>query len=728
MKKQIQKNKSNKKQSVDKHGISKETHITEQENYVAEYKYCERYEDNIGSTLPHIGSGRLSVCKISSDMNGKQWLKRYADINAAGEIRAFYKDKAKPLIFYNRDMLFLNASDGIFQDGTIGVWKWTATTNRTDSSSDYIESKFIPDLMPIEVVRLPGYDNVNTTIAVLKKGIKKCTTSKRIIFCVCDVTGVCKGLLCSEKDLVNNGEIIRLSDKVTKLPEYIFYDNDIVKVSIDYSVYAKITAGIPNRMVFTKTPQETTKQLILDSISWSLFKEYGGTRNAYREYRGVLENIPVSSIKDRISNELNCPKTKAKELVDDFFKHVAEYLDGKSFDDDVIFSAISANDELKSRAIELVKANWEKEHSEKIKEAEKELEQRNKQIHLLEAELKQKENALENLNLKISSSSEILVQKEKLATDMEIAVANRIKKAKENMAEFLADTAMYGSLLPGRIEEKIEKRKALYNVIHSDIDRENMDKFAEWSEVQDELMYNLEEAGVSREYSGGLASYLCAAYILKQPIMLVGSNGSDIIKAFSATINHNQMGILECNGEYDTDCLPDKLEPIVEIRNILSANWTIRLPEIIAARKSFFIATHPFAEDIQVEPRGLHDFMLPVFTEFVIENISTNDFWEGYLSDDFKEYAVSDKIEKKIVPAKIKITPLARKNIDLLGAVINEIDREFSIDDCFLFLIFPYLYATLQIRSISDITQYKDKGGQISKNMMKLLAGILDEE
>ena len=33
----------------------------------------------------------------------------------------------------------------------------------------------------------------------------------------------------------------------------------------------------------------------------------------------------------------------------------------------------------------------------------------------------------------------------------------------------------------------------------------------------------------------------------------------------------------------------------------------------------FYMATHPYAEDVQVEPKSLCSFILPLFTEFLVD-------------------------------------------------------------------------------------------------------------
>ena len=48
--------------------------------------------------------------------------------------------------------------------------------------------------------------------------------------------------------------------------------------------------------------------------------------------------------------------------------------------------------------------------------------------------------------------------------------------------------------------------------------------------------------------------------------------------------------------------------------------------EILSQKDIFYVATHPYAEDIQVEPKNLYGFMLPLFTEFFVDEIATGKY------------------------------------------------------------------------------------------------------
>ena len=126
--------------------------------------------------------------------------------------------------------------------------------------------------------------------------------------------------------------------------------------------------------------------------------------------------------------------------------------------------------------------------------------------------------------------------------------------------------------------------------------------------------------GVAEKYRSSLAAFLCAAYIEKQPIFLVGPNAIDIVQAFSAAITGHKYGMLCCEGGYCNQVITEigtDGEDIVIINNLLASGWMNRLPEILSQKDIFYVATHPYAEDIQVEPKSLYGFMLPLFTEFL---------------------------------------------------------------------------------------------------------------
>lgn len=108
-----------------------------------------------------------------------------------------------------------------------------------------------------------------------------------------------------------------------------------------------------------------------------------------------------------------------------------------------------------------------------------------------------------------------------------------------------------------------------------------------WNEVINTASFELGEAGVADRYRNGLAAFLCAAYIERQPILLVGPNSIDISKALCAAIAGHKHGMLSCEGSYSSHVLQElghDGEDIVIINNLFASGWMNRLPEILSKR------------------------------------------------------------------------------------------------------------------------------------------------
>lgn len=117
-----------------------------------------------------------------------------------------------------------------------------------------------------------------------------------------------------------------------------------------------------------------------------------------------------------------------------------------------------------------------------------------------------------------------------------------------------------------------------------------------WTDVVNTSVFELAEAGVAEQYRSGLAAFLCAAYIKKQPLLLVGPNAIDIIQAFSAAVTAHKHGVLCCEGGYAHQAV-EKIgangESIVIINNFLASGWINRLPEILYKKDVFYVVYPP---------------------------------------------------------------------------------------------------------------------------------------
>lgn len=153
-----------------------------------------------------------------------------------------------------------------------------------------------------------------------------------------------------------------------------------------------------------------------------------------------------------------------------------------------------------------------------------------------------------------------------------------------------------------------------------------------------------------------------------------------------------------------------------------------RLPEILSKKDIFYVATHPYAEDIQVEPKSLYGFILPLFTEFFVDKKATGKYYGGYFADDFKPYSASKGVRNELrVLSKFALSPLVRTQINKLVATMHGIHSVTTADEEFLFAVLPIAYASLAFKELAEAIADSQKGIAISANLKRDLQHVLGE-
>ena len=140
------------------------------------------------------------------------------------------------------------------------------------------------------------------------------------------------------------------------------------------------------------------------------------------------------------------------------------------------------------------------------------------------------------------------------------------------------------------------------------------------------------------------------------------------------------------------------------------------------------IPTKPYTEDIQVEPKSLYGFMLPLFTEFFVDKKASGKYCGGYFADDFEHYSPSNGTQKELrFLSKLNLTSLVRSQIKNLIATMHDIDSGITLDEEFLFAVLPIVYASLKIDELKEIINDQQKNIAISESLKRDLRYILGE-
>ena len=691
--------------------------------------YLLQYDDTNNAALPSAdGEQVVCLCGIISDYNGQKRLYRYADLDNDGHYCIFHKYEnffAKLPNWYK-----ITYNDGPTNVGFFGIWTWTPIVKEGDHSREFIQAQYNMDIDVIEVITFSEASSFDDLIKLLKNGFEYQLHSRRVMFAFTVSKEQYMGILCNAKDLNMIDGKTTFADNCIELPVYKITGGDILHLDNGLSFLRNAFAGIPTQIYKLKSSIDIVKDIVFSSISWSTYKTLGVTRAEYRSFKDFIGAIPVDDITQKIEVACRCSNSGAKDLLNQFLNVVWKYVNGDSLEDEIILSAVSKNSELQERTKELLRVEWETENKKMMAEAQKELDLLDAKLKSANISLAEAQETFTKTQLEEKRLDSIISEKEKLAEDVETAVAERIKKARENAADFIANMAFVRGDSSLASDKNADTAK--YQIMPESTDIQDLEANHSWADVINTAEIELAEAGVSDKYRCGLAAYLCAAYIEKQPILLVGPNALDIVQAFSAAITSHKYGVLCCEGNYSNQAVAEigaDGEKIVVINNLLASGWINRLPELLSNKDIFYVATHPYAEDIQVEPKSLYGLMLPLFTDFFVDEKATGNYYGGYFAEDFEPYTASKESHKELkVLSTLEISPLVRNRINKIVAAMHGLYGETSVDDDFLFAVLPIAYASLQTSELAEAIGNQQQGITISADLRRNLKHILGDE
>jgi hypothetical protein len=173
------------------------------------------------------------------------------------------------------------------------------------------------------------------------------------------------------------------------------------------------------------------------------------------------------------------------------------------------------------------------------------------------------------------------------------------------------------------------------------------------------LTTNLGEAGISDiKVATELAQFLISAYCNKINLLFAGLGGYDIATALSAALCNRKPAHLNLSLDISTSdaysILTESDEQIIVVPNALgSKRFEHVLSLADALPKKMFIFLSPFSQALAIEPRGLYQYMLPIFTELYIADCASKDYIYESAQQAISEFSIG---VKDIAKAKSEIS------------------------------------------------------------------------
>ncbi len=658
----------------------------------------------------------VSVCCVSEDNRGRIWLTRIADIENK-QLNVPNKSNRSTNKFENRDRLYWN--EGPSQDGTIGVWRWTACPNLNDSEKDYVKSFFIADLCPVRVVVVQNVQSMQALIDLLKKG-SVCSTPYicDTLFCFDDREGRVNGVLLRYDDFTVQNTYVTINDSIYYCPCYSLKITDIYNWNDkNLCLLKRLDLGDPDDYISFGNNVELIRSTISSRMTWPHFKEYiGKTKAEWRDCKVLFDLACTDSLYEEVAIKLGCPLKIAQKDVSEFIKRAADCISEGDIDSDVLAQIAMNNDGLRTQCEAAVEEQWKSAHVTEIVEAQAETDRIKQesenivnkskaQFDQIEEDKKVAEKDRQTILGEIADAQSKLDQLRKeieeyeaLGTNTVQAVRDKIGAAQQDMAGFIAELSPF---MPQRAMQNSEScvlkptNRWTFTSGSTYDEEEDIESCSDWEDTRLLLQDNLQLAGVGEQWSEMLSAFLYSAYINSMPILLAGPNAQAIASALSLTVRGKTLDLLKCCGDQNSDVVSEyEKSELAAVENPFHPDWITYLPQMNS--NGFTLWLHPFAEDLQIEPRSLYNYAFPIFTEcFADQTPSVEKMFAGQKKEQYTEFQPDPNYRGKL--GQIKKLGISRLVLNRIQKVLADAKCMRTVSDVSM----EYLFAMLPLFVLS---------------------------
>jgi len=625
------------------------------------------------------------------------------------------------------DLIF-HPAPSIPKKGTVDFWDVKPTP-----PEDKYGYKSYPnsELRWIEYIKADKLRNISNLKKLLLEGIDNIDPSHDYLFefrHINDTERAC--IYCKGTDFnisVGPKAKATLKDDIYCLFVYNVNINDIAQFSTRYLpgiflyYYKKLTLNRPESVELVKSPEVIVKEIIqsnLKKCNPSL------SRNERITVKYFLSFIPSLSIEEKIASACMCDIYTARTYMDDFIRKCESFFNCNDFDAQVMTRLIEGNTRIAEMFQDLVRKNWEQVHASELQKANEELETVKKQILIENGKLeklqndcvilKEKKSVLEQ---RITDLQNQFSQHIQIAEKVVSQVREKIKSAENDVADFLAEYILF---TPNRYMSSDSKDDSSITWGREITDEPEM--IESISELHDCLKENLENAGVKKDRCSALASYLISAYMLRIPLIIAGYGADTVIDAFSAAITNKTAHRIVYNSDFEIELIAKVPKTdIIAVHDAFQGNGFFRLSTLQNAPYICFIL--PTSEELAIEPRGIYNYALPVFTDFFIQFTAKNEFL-GCVCD--------EKLEKTEAACLISLpnhtlTPFALGQCKKIAEGAAGIRGSITAFDLFLLQTVPIMLSLGFRESLMDLITSSSLSEKEKKNLSTLIGDPNDE-
>ena len=605
-----------------------------------------------------------------------------------------------PKTFSNRDMLYARDGNGPDADYEVGIWNWKASPNNNDISRDYIECDFVKELVPIIAFHQHA-STIQNLIENLKKGIPFQYHVKHVLIYTTQISGNYECVYCNQNNCSFENGCITLKTEAAAIYIYRLPIFNFLPISNDLKAYKYFTIrgkGIKQNL---KSENEVVRQIIIDRFSWKSASNVGLTKSSWQSLKKFINNFSSDLIHE-IAEACNCSSGEAENHLSTFLSSGDESITTGILDyirDDEIEYIIETNEQIKQKFSEV--------YDKKYFEISIEIEEEKKKLGSLKSEVSSLDNQKQNLCQQVET-----LQDKKNQLDMQLAEKDRLTqqvtaKLQEKVDAIRQDAllaldeipVLSGLFAQSRITEKKNISEDPIYKPGVPYKENELELLSSWQDQITVLAESLEGTGVMDAFTQLTARFLFLAWFHHIPILIAGPCGENIAHAFSVSVFGRTAGIINCDVLTTDESISNILESdesVILVRNPLHSGHTDNFLRMIHNNDTdkFFIAVTPYADDLCIEPDGLMNYVLPIFTDLIVDNLPDNNYVPAKRSSTFESF-VTKKHEKIKALNNLRLTPVALSLANKEFGDLLDIETKISeAEILYRYAIVPYSYTT----------------------------------
>ena len=674
----------------------------------------------------------LSLCVVSRDKGERPWLFRLADI-IDGEVVPFEVDDALPKYFGNRTRLFSKGET--HEDGFAGVWSWSAIPNLSGAEKDYVESNFVPNLEPVEIIRMQGSWTAKKLGEALRTGVKELPSATKVLYCF-SIPGereLLGGLLCTQKELEVENGVAKLKAGISSLDYFVLRERNCLTLRSTEPVpwkdfYRFLNLGKISKKVFVMTPPEIVKSVLTRTMTWQISKPHM-TKNEWKMFREFLQKMEDVDLVEEVAGQCECTPEEAKEHIEAFLSQAGRYLEAADVQEQSLLTAMEQNPEIWTKCEDSLAVRWKKEHREEVEKAEKELEKLREELESTEGQLEEKfgdkkrqltelEATLEGKQKELTEVEAALDRARTLGNQVQKKVEDQLLSAREDASSLISSLLMswpvqklgLGAGSDPQMEARADRGRTGQPCFAPGryLVQDRLKGYESWRDLMGVIMDELYRAGVAEGFETSLAAFLMTAWQAGAPVLLAGPGGEAIADAFSAAVTGRMAGVLDCSGEYSREGVEEIFshgDQVVLVKRPFATDWNDALSSLLLPPRCFFILATPFAEDLRLEPAGWKNYVLPVLTEVFLDDLPSLDYVGGTMLPGYEPYQLVWEEEENPLYEKIRLGNLARNRMKMVVGNTRLIVGDEGNESLYLYGLLPQAYLRGECGEFSDLLQ-----------------------